>query len=220
MEKIDLQTWERTEHFNFFQSMKKCNYDTTVQQDVTALCAYRRQAKDSGRELRLSDIIYFFAMKAVNSIPELRTRVVDGNPVIYDIIHPAFTYIPKDRKLHANVLCRYSPDFREQAANFDNARHESDISPTLTPRGGDRQNLIYFSIVAGVPFTSASNPWGDCSCDSVPRILFGQIHENDSGKKMLPVSIELLHSLADGQHLAGFYDLFGQMCASPAEFLD
>ncbi len=219
MEIIDLENWERIEHFNFFQSIKNNNYGTTVQQDITALYEFRKKMNSNGSSLRFSDLIYFFAMKAVNRIPELRTRIVDSRPVIFDVIHPAFTYIPKGRNLHANVLCSFAEDYETQVNNFDAARCNSDETPTLTPEGGDRQNLIYFSVVAGVPFTSASNPWGDCSCDSVPRILFGQMHESDSGRKLLPVSIELLHSLADGKHLAQFYKLFEEMCDEPEKHL-
>lgn len=219
MTRIDLKTWERTEHFNFFQSMHKCNYGTTVQQDVTELLAYRNSSGKTGRKLRFSDIIYFLAMKAVNKVPELRTRIVEENPVLFNVVHPAFTYIPKGRNLHANVVAAYAETCSGQSANFESARQCADETPTLTPKGGDGQNLIYLSIVSGVAFSSASNPWGDCSCDSVPRILFGQIHETGDGKKMLPVAIELLHSLADGQHLAEFYRLFGAMCENPADYL-
>ncbi|WP_432735764.1 CatA-like O-acetyltransferase [Maridesulfovibrio sp. FT414] len=215
MEIIDLETWERTEHFNFFQSLQKCNYGTTVQVDVSTLYDFRKEANNNGGKLRFSDLVYFFAMKAVNAIPELRTRIVDGNPVIFDVVHPAFTYIPKGRSLHANVVCRYAENYAEQSKYFEIARNNSDIAPTLSPEGGNKQNLIYFSIVTGVPFSAASNPWGDCSCDSVPRILFGQMHETESGRKMLPVSIELLHSLADGRHLAEFYRVFTELCSNP-----
>lgn len=219
MEIIDLEKWERTEHFNFFQSIKNCNYGTTVQQDITALYEFRRNSNGNGTRMRFSDLIYFFAIKAVNRIPELRSRIVDGRPVMFDVVHPAFTYIPEGRELHANVLCAFSDDYKTQVVNFDAARNNSDAAPTLTPAGGDKQNLVYFSVVAGVPFTSASNPWGDCAYDSVPRILFGQMHTSESGRKLLPVSIELLHSLADGKHLAEFYRMFGEMCTEPEKYL-
>lgn len=219
MEIIDLEKWERTEHFNFFQSIRSCQYGTTVQQDVTELYKFRKEENKKGRGLRFSDILYFFAIKTCNNIPELKTRIVDGQPAIFDVVHPAFTYIPKGRNLHANVLCRYADSYAKQAMNIEAARLHADASPTLTPQGGDKQNLIYFSVVAGVAFTAASNPWGDCNCDSVPRILFGQMTETESGRKQLPIAVELLHSLADGRHLAEFYKQFNEMCKNPADYI-
>lgn len=220
MEIIDLENWERTEHFNFFQSMKSCQYGVTVQQDVSPLWSFRKAANREGRGLRFSDMLYYFATRAANAVPELRTRLVDGNPVIFDVIHPAFTYIPKGRNLHANVLACYDEVYSNTERNIQSARDNSDAAPTLTPAGGDKQNLLYFSITTGVPFTSASNPWGDCQVDSVPRILFGQMTETETGKMILPISIELLHSLADGKHLAQFLSLINDMCLNPEKFID
>ncbi|WP_051249717.1 CatA-like O-acetyltransferase [Maridesulfovibrio zosterae] len=217
---IDLETWERTEHFNFFQASRSCQFGLTVQVDVTNLYNFRKQANKSGRGLRLSDILYYFATKTANAIPEFRTRIVDGKPVIFDVVHPAFTYIPNGRKLHANVLAGYAEDYSTQSKNFDSARMQSDRNPTLTPKGGDKQNLLYFSIVSGVHFSSASNPWGDCNTDTVPRVLFGQISNSDSGRKILPVSLEMLHSLADGQHTAEFFKKFTEMCENPEKFIE
>ncbi|CCO24214.1 CatA-like O-acetyltransferase [Maridesulfovibrio hydrothermalis] len=219
MQIIDMEIWERTEHFNFFQSIKSNNYGMTVQQDVTALCNFRKKINGNGCKRRFSDILYYFATRAANAIPELRTRIVDGKPVLFDVVHPSFTYVPKGRNLHANVLARYAEKFSEQTAYFDAARENSDQSPTLMPEGGDKQNLIYFSIVAGVAFTSTTTPWGDCSYDSVPRILFGEMTKTESGKASLPIAIELLHCLADGKHIAEFFKLFNEMCMEPEKYL-
>ncbi len=220
MQILDMDSWERRDHFTFFQNSKSCNYGVTIQQDVTELCNFREKIKTSGKTIRFSDILYFFAMKSVNAIPEFRTRIVDGKPVIYDKVHPAFTYIPKNCALHSNCLAAYADNYAQQARNIEISRQNTDKNPTLTPKNGEKQNLIYFSITVGIPFTAASNPWGDCNVDSVPRILFGQITESETGKKILPVSIELLHSLADGKHVAEFLKLFGKMCSNPEKHIN
>lgn len=220
MRKLDVASWERHEHFTFFQNSKSCQYGMTIQQDVTELCNFRKKIKTSGKSIRFSDALYFFAMKSVNAIPEFRTRIVDRTPVIFDKVHPAFTYIPKGRTLHANCLAKYADNYAEQAKNIEISRQNTDKNPTLTPENGEKQNLIYFSITVGIPFTSASNPWGDCNVDSVPRILFGQITESEAGKKIMPISIELLHSLADGKHIAEFLRLFGEMCSNPEKYIN
>ncbi|OEU70318.1 MAG: chloramphenicol acetyltransferase [Desulfovibrio sp. S3730MH75] len=220
MQNIDMDTWERAEHFNFFQSMKSCQYAFTVQQDISKFCAYRRKINSDDKNIRFSDALYFFATKAANAIPEFRTRIVDGKPVIFDKIHPAFTYIPKDRNLHANCLAEYSDNYTEQAENIEISRTNADITPSLTPKGGDKQNLLYFSINTGISFTAATNPWGDCNADSVPRILFGQMTKTVEGKETIPISIELLHSLADGKHIAEFLKRFNKMASDPEQYLN
>ncbi|WP_031478947.1 CatA-like O-acetyltransferase [Maridesulfovibrio frigidus] len=217
---IDMDSWERREHFNFFQSLKSCQYAVTVQQDISKFCAYRRKINSNDKIIRFSDALYFFATKAANAIPEFRTRMVDGKPVIFDKVHPAFTYIPKGKNLHANCLAEYSENYIEQAKNIEISRANADKNPSLTPKGGDKQNLLYFSIAAGISFTAATNPWGDCNVDSVPRILFGQTTKTVEGKETIPISIELLHSLADGKHIADFLKLFNAMCIDPEQYLN
>ncbi len=220
MQILDMDSWERRDHFTFFQNCKSCQYGFTIQQDVTELCNFREKIKTSGKSIRFSDTLYFFAIKSANAIPEFRTRIVDGKPVIFDKVHPAYTYIPKGCTLHANCLAAYADNYVEQARNIEISRQNSDKNPTLTPENGDKQNLIYLSINAGISFTSASNPWGDNNVDTAPRILFGQVTETETGKKTLPVSVELLHSLADGKHITEFFKLFGEMCSNPEKYIN
>lgn len=216
---LDMETWERAEHFTFFQSLCTSRYGFTVQQDVTELFNYRKEQNNGSAKIRFSSMLYYLATRAANDIPEFRTRIVDGKPAIYDVIHPAFTYIPKGRNLHANCLCRLGQNFSETAANIEVTRQNADKKPTLTPAGGDKPNLFYFSVVNGVAFTSASNPWGNCNTDSVPRILFGHITENESGKKIMPVAVEALHGLMDGKHFGDFFSKFDAMCKEPEKYL-
>ena len=216
---LDMDTWERSEHFTFFQSLCTSRYGFTVQQDVTELFNYRKEQNNGSAKIRFSSMLYYLATRAANEVPEFRTRIVEGKPAIYDVIHPAFTYIPKGRSLHANCLCRLGNNFNETAANIEVARQSADEKPTLTPAGGERPNLFYFSVVNGVAFTSASNPWGNCNTDSVPRILFGHVTENESGRKMMPVAVEALHGLMDGKHFGEFFQKFDAMCKEPEDYL-
>ena len=219
MKFLDMETWERSEHFTFFQSLCTSRYGFTVQQDVTGLFNYRKEQNSGSAKIRFSSMLYYLATRAANEVPEFRTRIVEGKPAVYDVIHPAFTYIPNGRSLHANCFCRLGDDFKDTAANIEVARRTADEKPTLTPIGGEKPNLFYFSVVNGVAFTSASNPWGNCNTDSVPRILFGHITENESGKKIMPVAVEALHGLVDGKHFGEFFQKFDAMCKEPGKYL-
>lgn len=216
---LDMEIWERAEHFTFFQSLCSSNYGVTIQQDVTQLFNYRKEQNHGSAKTRFSSILYYLATRVANEIPEFRTRIVDGKPAIFDVIHPAFTYIPKGRSLHANCLCRLGENYVETAANIEIARQKADGKPTLTPVGGDKPNLFYFSVLNDVAFTSVSNPWGNCNTDSIPRINFGQVTENESGNQIIPVAVEVLHSFIDGRHLGEFFRKFDEMCKKPREYL-
>lgn len=204
-------SWERNEHFNFFQSRRNPCFSVSFSANVTNLCALKRQ-----NGFRFTDCIYFAAMLAVNGVAGFRQRIVNLRPVEFDSIDAAFTYIPKGRSLHCNCVAKFDYKFSVFSNNISAARANADVNPTLCPEGGDAQSLIYFSSLPDIPILSATNPWGDPWVDSVPRFLFGKF--DPSGN--LTVSIEALHSFIDGVHLAEFYKLFTQILDSPQQYFD
>ncbi|QCC84383.1 chloramphenicol acetyltransferase [Desulfovibrio desulfuricans] len=202
-------SWERNEHFNFFQSRKNPCFSVSFSANVAQLCVVKKQ-----HGFRFTDCIYFAAMLAANSVAGFRQRIVNLRPAEFDSIDAAFTYIPKGRALHCNCVAKFDKKFSAFSSNITAARTVADQAPTLYPEGGDAQSLIYFSCVPDIPILSATNPWGDPWVDTVPRFLFGKI--DSSGN--ITVSIEALHSFIDGIHLAEFYKLFTQVLESPHEY--
>ena len=202
-------SWERSEHFSFFQSRKNPCFSISFSANVAHLYDLKKQ-----HGFRFTDCLYFAAMLAVNGVAGFRQRIVDLRPVEFERIDAAFTYIPKGRSLHCNCVATFDHKFSVFSRNISAARASADQKPTLCPEGGDAQSLIYFSSLPDIPILSVTNPWGDPWVDSVPRILFGKM---DSGN--ITVSIEALHSFIDGIHLAEFYKLFSQILESPQEYL-
>ena len=201
-------SWERSEHFSFFQSRKNPCFSISFSANVAPLYDLKKQ-----HGFRFTDCLYFAAMLAVNGVAGFRQRIVDLRPVEFESVDAAFTYIPKGRSLHCNCVATFDHKFSVFSSNINAARASADQKPTLCPEGGDAQSLIYFSSLPDIPILSVTNPWGDPWVDSVPRILFGKM---DSGN--ITVSIEALHSFIDGIHLAEFYKLFSQILESPQEY--
>ena len=202
-------SWERNEHFSFFQSRKNPCFSVSFSANVANVCVFRKQ-----HGFRFTDCIYFSALLAANRVEGFRQRIVHLRPVEFDSIDAAFTYIPQGRTLHCNCVAKFDNKFSAFSSNISAARASADQNPTLCPAGGDAQSLIYFSCVPDIPILAATNPWGDPWVDSVPRFLFGKM--DCSGN--ITVSIEALHSFIDGIHLAEFYKLFTQILESPQEY--
>lgn len=216
MIRLDMKKWDRAEHFRFFNRLDHPNYSLCAPIDVTGLWSFRQKMKNGNRIIRLSDMIYYAATKAANSIDEMRMRIVDGVPVIFKRIDMGFTHIPDGLTLHANCVASYDPQFSKTEQAINKARQESDHNPTLSPEGAEGQNLFYFSIMPDIPFTTATNPWGNPEEDSVPRILFGKISEKED-KREMPVSVEALHSFVDGLHMGQFYKRMQEICDNPQQ---
>ena len=115
-------SWERNEHFSFFQSRRNPCFSVSFSANVTNLCALKRQ-----NGFRFTDCIYFAAMLAVNGVAGFRQRIVNLRPVEFDSIDAAFTYIPKGRSLHCNCVAKFDYKF-----SVDSIQHyESFDIPTI-----------------------------------------------------------------------------------------
>ena len=79
---IDLEHWNRKEHFLFFGSMDDPFFGLTTQIDVTSI--YKEAKADHA-----SFFLYSLhkIMTAVNEVGEFRYRIIDNIPVCFDRIH-------------------------------------------------------------------------------------------------------------------------------------
>jgi chloramphenicol O-acetyltransferase type A len=68
-------------------------------------------------------------------------------------------------------------------------------------------DVIYYTVLRGVTFTSGNQPYQTGS--SVPIFVFGETFIEHGIRKM-PHSIHVNHALIDGQHLSQYIQLFQQ----------
>ena len=72
------------------------------------------------------------------------------------------------------------------------------------------ENVIHFSAIPWVDFTSLSHARSFSFRDSMPKISFGKVTEKE-GVKSMPVSIHVHHGLMDGYHVGQFVDKFQEL---------
>jgi chloramphenicol O-acetyltransferase type A len=81
----------------------------------------------------------------------------------------------------------------------------------------ERTDLIHFTSLPWLAFTSVSHPrnWG--REDSVPKIAIGRHQEaaDGTGRRLLPLSVEVHHALMDGVHVARFYERVQERLGGP-----
>jgi len=72
------------------------------------------------------------------------------------------------------------------------------------------ENVIHFSSLPWLDFTSVSHARSFSFQDSCPKISMGKMTER-SGKRTMPLSIHVHHALMDGQDVARFVELFQEL---------
>lgn len=104
---IDLATWPRREHFEHYRKRVPCTYAITVDVDVTDMVAALR---DSGRKTYIAQV--WALASIVNRHAEFRMTITDdGEPAVWDVLHPAFTVFNPERETFACVWSAFDSDF-------------------------------------------------------------------------------------------------------------
>jgi chloramphenicol O-acetyltransferase type A len=75
------------------------------------------------------------------------------------------------------------------------------------------ENVIRYSALPWLDFTSLSHARMFSLPDSCPRISFGKMTEKGGGRSM-PVAIHVNHALVDGIHVGQYVDRFQELMLS------
>ncbi|MGB0976695.1 MAG: CatA-like O-acetyltransferase [Prolixibacteraceae bacterium] len=199
---IDLSSWKRREHFEFFSQMQEPFHSVTVEMDVTK--AYQRSVEENQSYF----LTYMHAFgRAMQDIENLRYRLVDGKVYCYDFIELGSTIGREDETFGFGIL-GYDPDFNTFVKNATKVIEKVQATEGLCVEANDAMpNIVYCSTLPWTRFTAVSHARHFDERDSIPRISFGmRVFENE--KYVMPFSILVDHSLVDGIHVAKFLDKF------------
>lgn len=202
MKVVDIASWKRKEHFEFFSKMKSPYFGFTTEVDCTK--AYEK-AKENGH----SFFAYYLhkSMVAVNSVEELKLRIVGDQVILYDEVHGGSTIGRADGTFGFSFF-HYSEDFEtfnqglqkeiKSVQNSTGLGISNDVLPI---------NHIRHTTIPWNSFSALLHPTNFDPKECIPKITFGKFNIRD-GKKFLPVSVEAHHGLADGIHLAKYIEEF------------
>lgn len=202
MKIIDINQWNRKEHYHFFSNMDFPYFGITTEVDCTQTYL---AAKEKGNSFFASYL--HKSMIAVNSVPELKYRIIDQDVVAFPVIHAGAT-IAREDGTFGFIYVEYSEDFE-----VFNKSLQMEITAVHNSTGLRLSNeelnkdLIRHSTIPWSSFTALLHPTNLNPKESVPKITFGKFSIKN-GRKYLPVSIEAHHGLVDGLHLSRYFQNF------------
>lgn len=211
MKIIDINNWERKEHYNYFKSLDYPHFNICANIDITEF--YKFVKKE-----RLPFFLSFLynVMKTANSIKEFRYRIRNNEVIEHELVHPAFT-IMTTKGVFSFCSTRYNNNFEEFILD---SRNEIEKSKKIINIGNEPEsdNLIYTTSIPWVSFTGITHPISKNPVDSIPRIAWGKYFE-EFGKVKLPLSVQVHHALADGSHVGQYFRLIEEILQSPIKNL-
>lgn len=194
---INLEKWARKDHFEFFRKFDEPFFGITAEVDCTDLYS------KSKREDNSFFLLYLYScLKAANQIEAFRYRIKGEKVLLYDEIHASPTINRPDGTFGFSYM-RYQERFKDfhtgAIEEIERVRSTTGLEPALSG-----QNVIHFSSLPWINFTSLSHARSFSFEDSCPKISIGKMTEK-GGRRIMPVAVHVHHALVDGYHVGQFF---------------
>ncbi len=200
---IDIENWNRKEHFHFFSQFSEPFFGVTVKVDCSK--AYLK-----AKEKQVSFFLYYLyrALKTANEIDNFKYRIIDNQVYEFDTVNASPT-INRPNGTFGFAYMDYFEDedmfYKKALEEIEKVQNTNSLLPAISG-----ENVIHFSAVPWIDFTSISHARNFSYPDSCPKISFGKMAK-DNGTTIMPISIHAHHGLMDGYQVGLFIDKFQQL---------
>ncbi|MFY0629543.1 MAG: chloramphenicol acetyltransferase [Flavobacteriaceae bacterium] len=197
MKYLDIDHWNRKQHFEHFSKLSDPYFGVVVDVDVTKAYEYAKQSKTP------FFVMYLHAcMKAINSVENMRYRIQGDKIRIHDVIHASATIAREDTTFGFSFI-HYSEDLQIFYKNFQKEKERIANSKDLFPPINS-EDCIYCSALPWFSFSGHKEPVSG-RIESVPKLAFGKFSKKEN-ILLMPVSIIVNHALVDGYHVGEFFE--------------
>jgi len=229
---IDMNTWPRREHYEYYKTLVQTSYNLTAYVDISKLLFRCNETKQ-----KFYPTFVYAITKTVNEIKELRMAYdSDGQLGWYDYLNPSYTIFHQDDETFSDVWSPWDDDFK---IFYDNMTQDMGIAKDIKGVKAKPNKPDNFLPVSNSPWTTFTG----YSCDTYhpspllfPVITFGRYFSNkvmpdclgrsmslshisnqgavsDYGIRFLvPVNIFIPHMVADGYHVGKFFSELQEFC--------
>ncbi|WP_058555935.1 chloramphenicol acetyltransferase [Thiohalocapsa sp. ML1] len=204
--KIDLATYPRRGLFNAFKDRDMPCFSLTCNLDIAPLLARLR-----GSGHRFSITMSYLLTVAVNRVPELRHRLIDGEPWEFERVDPGWTVLLADKTFS---FCDGVFDADFDTFHADAERRTAAVRERPDHATGDKHHMFFITSIPWLSFTAINHPY-DAQYASIPLLTLGKYFRQGE-QVLLPLAIQVHHALVDGWHVARFYDEMQQLVADAA----
>lgn len=192
---IDREHWPRKAYFDHYFSQVPCTYSAVFKLDITRL-------RQQGQKL-YPTMLYHIAAE-VNCREEFRTaRNGAGQVGVYDQMHPCFTIFHPESETFSNLWIEYTPDYEAfcQAYRRDMAQYGGNLGIEAKP--GTPENTFPVSMLPWASFEGFNLNLQKGYDFLLPIFTMGKYQE-EGGKTLLPLAVQVHHAVCDGFHLCRF----------------
>lgn len=211
---IDMETWPRREHYEYYSKTLKTGYQMEVELDVTKLKKRCRK-----KIVKFYPAMIYAIMRAVNENEVFRIAFNDeGELGYYDFCHPSYTIFHEDDQTFSDIWTPYDESFDAfyDAVLMDIEEYRDVKGVKAKP---DRPaSFVPISCVPWISFKSYSHDTKGPKKMYFPVITFGKYHKENE-RWYLPISVYVNHATADGYHTAKLLNDIQKHCKHCKEWI-
>jgi len=203
---FNIETWNRRETYLHFKDFDFPFFNVCFNIDITDVYKKCKTEKYS-----INLVLHFCSLIALNAITEFKLRIKDTQIILFEKVDGGATILLKDNSIR---YCLY--EFSESYDVFSKTAFQNEEFTRQKAVSDSRTNkidIVHFSVLPWIAFTSISHARASSSTGSIPKITFGKYFES-LDKLLIPMSVEVNHSLIDAWHINKFILKFQQKLAS------
>jgi chloramphenicol O-acetyltransferase type A len=194
-----MQNFERRrDRFDFFDRMESPAVNLCFRMDLPD---FRPWCKAQG--LAPFHVLLCAVLRAVLQVENFRYRVLEGEVIAIDRLHPSFTVVNQHFDLNLAQF-DWSDDVREFVARSQAAREEASAMLALNLNGGlsprAAKERVFVTCMPWLDFTSIQHPMASIATPDIPSLAWGKFRDGPDGLQ-LPFSVQAHHGFVDGYHI-------------------
>lgn len=203
--RVDLAGYARKGLLEAFKDRQMPCFSVTCQVDITR---FKRFVAANG--LGFFVPLSYALARAVNAIPELRQRLIDGELYEFARTDPGYTVLLENGTFS---FCdsRYFDEFSAYRAHA--AERIAAVRACPDHSTGDKSHMFFITDIPWLSFTSFTHPY-DARFGSIPLLTIGK-YFTQGRKLLIPLAVQVHHGIVDGIHVGVFYERLASMLGDP-----
>ena len=198
--KIDFETWDRKDLFIFYENYDMPYIIMTANVDVTKAYEFAKS-----KEISFNLVMVYICNKICDSIKNFRYRFKGKEIFLIEYNQPEINHLVPGTEHFVTGAGIWPCD---DIVTFAKETHEilsNQKKGSFSKAVEGKLDIINYTSIPWISYTQMFRTIGKGGQDNNPKISFGKYFE-ENGKKMMPLSIQVHHSLMDGCHVGKFYE--------------
>lgn len=198
---VDLEHWPRREHYHYYTTKLKVEYNITARVRVDRFLEFCHQ-----NGYHFYPALIAVVTKVINGLENFKMfRDGAGNLCVWDYLVPNYTFFHEDDKTFSDCWSEYSEDFSEfyQRIAGDMERYKN--TKGIKARADQPANFYCISCEPWTDFTAYSARVSNGEPQFFPVITMGK-YVQDHGGLTMPVNLMIAHAVSDGYHAGLFFN--------------